>query len=580
MSYIEKLRAVKNLVELSFLLDINPVTVFDTIHGSSHKNYAQFRIRKKRGGYREISAPNDELKLIQRRLASFLNNCLSEIEEANLFRKAVSHGFHPDRNIVSNASCHVRKRYVLNLDLLDFFGSINFGRVRGYFAKDNNFQLQDHIATLIAKIACHNNQLPQGSPCSPVISNLIGNILDARLLKIAKEANCYYTRFADDITFSTSAKTFPKSIAKKVPKYPSKWRISNELKSEIKRTGFAINPIKTRMQITGSRQMTTGLTVNSKVNIAQDHYRKIRSMCHSLFKNGYYFSEPALIDGNPVLKTDIQQLEGILSYLRYVKGRYDLPESIRKDIKFETPISLNKLYFKFLFYKYFIANRAPVIITEGKTDIIYLRCAIKKLYSNFPVLADKSEGIVKLKFRFVNPNPSVTEYLKLGSSSTQLIKFLNDFRKEKSFFHTPIISHPILIVLDNDDGIKCIKQTLRKKFKVKESFFTSTSQHWINLADNLYLIKTPNVGGKINTRMEDLFSSSIKLYELSGKKFDPDKKHGDESAYSKYIFAEYVVARHAKANDFTEFPRLLDGLTQAILNHYTLSSKPPTQTPS
>jgi len=64
--------------------------------------------------------------------------------------------------------------------LQDFFGSINFGRVRGFFIKDRNFALQPAVATILAQMACHNNALPQGSPCSPVISNLVGHVLDVQ----------------------------------------------------------------------------------------------------------------------------------------------------------------------------------------------------------------------------------------------------------------------------------------------------------------------------------------------------------------------------------------------------------------
>ena len=98
---------------------------------------------------------------------------------------------------------HVGSKYVLNIDLQDFFDSFNFGRVRGFFIKNRNFQLNPDVATVIAQIACYDNKLPQGSPCSPVITNLISHSLDIRLASLAKKYKCTYTRYADDITFST-----------------------------------------------------------------------------------------------------------------------------------------------------------------------------------------------------------------------------------------------------------------------------------------------------------------------------------------------------------------------------------------
>jgi RNA-directed DNA polymerase len=80
-------------------------------------------------------------------------------------------------------------------------GSFNFGRVRGFFISNNDFKLSPKVSTLIAQIACHQNELPQGSPCSPVITNLITHILDVRLTQQAKKYGCKYSRYVDDITF-------------------------------------------------------------------------------------------------------------------------------------------------------------------------------------------------------------------------------------------------------------------------------------------------------------------------------------------------------------------------------------------
>ena len=114
---------------------------------------------------------------------------------------------------MTNAYIHKRRRYVLNLDLEDFFPSFNFGRVRGFFIKDKHFALHERVETIIAQIACHDNELPQGSPCSPVISNLIAHLLDVRLARLAKAHKCTYSRYADDITFSTNRKEFPSDLA-------------------------------------------------------------------------------------------------------------------------------------------------------------------------------------------------------------------------------------------------------------------------------------------------------------------------------------------------------------------------------
>ena len=184
--------------------------------------------------------------------------------------------------------CRLRQRAV-NLDLEDFFPTFHFGRVRGFFLKDKEFQLEEQVATTIAQIACDGVALPQGSPCSPVISELIGQILDLRLLRFAKKYGVRYSRYADDITFSTNQKHFPVALAVQDSKDLSSWTLGNDLVHEIEAAGFKINTGKTRMHCRGSRQMVAGLVVNEKANIRSEYYRKARAMCDSLFQTGTYF---------------------------------------------------------------------------------------------------------------------------------------------------------------------------------------------------------------------------------------------------------------------------------------------------
>ena len=94
------------------------------------------------------------------------------------------------------------------MDLECFFDSFHFGRVCGYFEKNKDFLLPREVSIIIAQIACYNGRLPQGAPSSPIISNLICQVLDMHLLKIAKKYRLDYTRYADDLTFSTNNRVF------------------------------------------------------------------------------------------------------------------------------------------------------------------------------------------------------------------------------------------------------------------------------------------------------------------------------------------------------------------------------------
>ncbi len=175
-----------------------------------------------------------------------------------------------------------------NVDVENFFGAINFGRVRGFFIKNRHFELAPRVATILAQIACHNNALPQGSPCSPVLSNLIGHVLDIRLAALAHRVGCSYSRYADDLTFSTSKLIFPLEVAQRVEGTEHGWRAGADLESIILRSGFVINAGKTRMQYAGSRQDVTGLIVNSRVNTRAEYRRRARAMVHRLLKTGKF----------------------------------------------------------------------------------------------------------------------------------------------------------------------------------------------------------------------------------------------------------------------------------------------------
>lgn len=109
-------------------------------------------------------------------------------------------------------------------------------------------------------------------------------MLDVRLAQLAKQYQLTYSRYADDITFSTGRKDFPAAVAAPVTADSPQWAPGTALANIIQKSGFVINPDKTRMQFKMSRQLVTGLTVNTKVNVRPEYYRFARSMCHSLFK--------------------------------------------------------------------------------------------------------------------------------------------------------------------------------------------------------------------------------------------------------------------------------------------------------
>lgn len=168
------------------------------------KKYISFDIEKKSGGYRNIKAATGGLRVIQSKVAPLITKHYRA-------RNSV-HGFIKERSVVSNAKQHKRQKYVFNIDLLDFYGSINFGRVRGLF-RAKPFSMGEKAATVMAQICVFQNSLPQGAATSPIISNFIASQLDKKLSALARKYKLTYTRYADDITFSSNQKTFPTTLS-------------------------------------------------------------------------------------------------------------------------------------------------------------------------------------------------------------------------------------------------------------------------------------------------------------------------------------------------------------------------------
>ena len=298
MSQLSELKSATSLSNVARLLGFKPAALSYILYIKPDlRKYKKFDIPKRSGGMRQICAPLDELKLLQRRLADCFQNCIEEINKANKrgdddeHPDRIAHGFKRRRSIITNARPHRSRRYVFNVDIQDFFGSINFGRVRGYFIADKNFQLRAEVATVLAQIACFENTLPQGSPCSPIISNLIGHIVDIHVAKLCERVGCTYTRYADDLTFSTNKPMFPKQIAMQSAGNEHSWLPGRELSRVIAKCGFVLNSRKTRMQYRDSRQEVTGLIVNSKINVRREYRHLVRAMVHRLFTTGSFYFE-------------------------------------------------------------------------------------------------------------------------------------------------------------------------------------------------------------------------------------------------------------------------------------------------
>jgi RNA-directed DNA polymerase len=583
MSRLARLKAATSLSDVANLLDFKPKAVSYILYKQpADKKYRSFQIPKRSGGSRTIKAPLDSLKLLQRRLSDLLQDCMDEINAARQLKDRTAHGFKRKRSIISNARQHRHRRWVLNIDLEEYFPSINFGRVRGFFLKNRDFELNQDVATVLAQIACHDNSLPQGSPCSPVISNLVAHILDMRLVKLASEAGCTYSRYADDLTFSTNKRVFPPEIA-----LPSAtdgvgshlWLPGEPLKALIEGTGFRINAQKTHLMYRTSRQNVTGLVVNQKINVRREYRHNVRAMVDRLVKTGQFeVMGGTQRDGHAVLEIrpgTLNELHGMLGFIDSIEYYNQTQASNSRAV---AKSSREKVYREFLIYTTFYAADKPVIISEGETDNVYLTHAIRSLAADFPALAEvMHDGKIRLKVRLYKYRRSSTARLldlKDGGSSV-LATFIAAYKKETKAFTGPGRTEPVVILYDNDAGAKSIQNAIRNASRM----MPTGSEPFVHVVKNLFAVATPLAAGKTSSKIEDFFDAATKATVIEGKSFNDGDGFDVERHYGKNVFAHRVVRPTAEAIDFSGFRPLLINLVAAINKHKSAIAHVPVAPP-
>lgn len=284
----------------------------------SNQRYRSFTIKKKTGGERVINAPKLLLVRTQKALSAIFTICMK------IHPKAM--GFTEGKSVVNNARLHIGKNYVYNIDLKDFFHSFKKWQVKRIFTQ-TSFQLPEEIANYLASLCVHTididgkkqQVLPQGAPTSPILTNILCRKMDIALDKLAKKYKATYSRYADDITFSSNKAVFNNPI------------FLQELEAIIHKNKLQINPKKTRLQKKTNRQEVTGITVNEKLNTTRKYVKQIRMWIYLIEKYGVekaetifrkdYIKEKGHIkcNKNPMFSV----IGGKLLYLKMVKSQED-----------------------------------------------------------------------------------------------------------------------------------------------------------------------------------------------------------------------------------------------------------------
>lgn len=278
-----------------------------------HRMYSHFNISKRSGKVRLISAPDYRLKMLQQKVARSLSGLYNP--------RTPVHGFVPDRSVRSNAEAHLRRRFILNVDIKNYFPTITEVRVQGLL---ESIGIDTDVAEIIARICTNNGCLPQGAPSSPVISNMICFRLDKSLMGFSKEHRLLYTRYADDITLSS----FQPPTALFEGDRPESGRLppeklSGELLSILGNNGFELNPEKIHYADKNSRRMVTGIKINEGLNVDRRYVRNIRSALFKVESTGVAAAEAELKTRFGKSRKIQAHLQGKISWVGFVKGQSD-----------------------------------------------------------------------------------------------------------------------------------------------------------------------------------------------------------------------------------------------------------------
>jgi RNA-directed DNA polymerase len=388
------------------------------------ERYREFEIRKRNGESRQIRAPIAPLKKWQSQVAALLGSQYKP--------PRCAFGYIAGRNIQNNAAEHLGPRWVLRVDLQGFFPSISFGRVmRVLMAKP--FSLNEEVATTLAKLCCYDRELPQGSPASPVISNILCLGLDYRLSKLARSKGCVYSRYCDDLVLSTDRTTFPRALAQFAGEGSREVVLGAQLVNIIAEARFAINPTKTRLRSRSEQQLVTGLVVNQRINVPRKFVRTLRVILHEWERRGtedaasWYFANhdrkyrPAgkvAADFASIVRGKVQYLGSIRGWddFLYLKHATWLASV---DDAFSRPTTLPRSK----------ANRRYARLTvyvEGPTDRAHIEMALAAL--------QRKEKFRALRLDIDGKN----------RGSGELLKLCKAFQEKQ---HVP----PCVFVFDNDE---------------------------------------------------------------------------------------------------------------------------------
>jgi hypothetical protein len=238
-------------------VDINKIKLL-----SMQPNYKEFLVPKGNQKFRIIEAPQKELMQMHREFNLYLQAAYYIHQTPAAYGFIISvRGETKTKNIYENAKCHLGHKYMLKIDLKDFFHQITKQRLY-YIFKQKPFHYSNNTAQILSNLFTYKGRLPMGAPTSPALSNFATVQLDNDLIKWSNKYHITYTRFADDMTFSTNAERFTHSHL-------------DDIAEICKTNNYELQTGKTIFYNENDIKEVTGLILRDTVDIHDEFYKEL-----------------------------------------------------------------------------------------------------------------------------------------------------------------------------------------------------------------------------------------------------------------------------------------------------------------
>lgn len=390
--------------------------------------------------------------------------------------------------------------------------------------------------------------------------------MDQIILKVCSKYRLDYTRYADDLTFSTNVRSF----------LTNKEQFLNDISRVIKKSGFTINDSKTTFKDNRNRQMVTGLVVNDKISVPVEFYKNTRAMVHR-----YLLGQEIMIDGSP---GTVKQLEGRLNYINDVCRYNNTIDAQKHNAK--TLSAREKVYQSFLMQKHIVDLEKPTILSEGKTDIRILKAVLKSLKHQ------PSHGMFQIPdIRFFNRTSLHQYYLNISKSGGSISggffdlivtereyrnKFFGNNLKPDYMSDRRIPKQPIILLFDNErDKDKPLRKALKACHKVYHNIEINDlqknldEQSWTYYQVNIYIATLPppiELESLSDFEIEDLLQGELKKLKKEGKTINRSGDTKGKNYISKNKFSTFILENYEKV-DFGHFLPLINVFNQIIFDY-------------